>query len=42
MFTENLNAPQPGSLGMLADPDLRGEDTEDWLRRSWDAGRDRS
>jgi hypothetical protein len=42
MVTENLNASQPRSLRMLADPGLRGEDTEDWLRRSRDAGRDRS
>jgi hypothetical protein len=36
MITEKPNTPQPRSVGILADPDLRGEDTEDWLRGAWD------
>jgi len=40
-FLGDLGTPQPRSIGILADPKLRGEDTEDWLRHAWDAYRDR-
>jgi Arc/MetJ-type ribon-helix-helix transcriptional regulator len=41
LFLGELNTPPPRSLGILADPELRGEDTEDWLRGAWDAHRDK-
>jgi hypothetical protein len=42
VFLGELSTPPPRSLGMLADPGLRGEDTEDWLRGAWDAQRDKT
>jgi Arc/MetJ-type ribon-helix-helix transcriptional regulator len=41
LFLGDMSTPQPRSLGILADPELRGEDTEDWLRGAWDAPRDK-
>jgi Ribbon-helix-helix protein, copG family len=39
-FLGELGTPQPRSIGMLADPELRAEQTEGWLRDAWDAYRD--
>jgi len=38
-FLGEVGTPQPRSIGILADPELHGEDTEDWLRTAWDANR---
>ncbi|HEX8863089.1 MAG TPA: hypothetical protein VGC06_29125 [Actinomycetes bacterium] len=37
MTIEKPQVPQPRAVGILADPDLWAEDTEDWLRAAWDA-----
>jgi predicted transcriptional regulator len=41
IFLGDLGSRQPRSIGILADPELRGEQTEDWLRDAWNAHRDR-
>lgn len=41
IFLGELGKPQPRSIGILDDPELRGEHAEAWLRQAWDAHRDR-
>jgi Arc/MetJ-type ribon-helix-helix transcriptional regulator len=36
-FLGTVQPPRPRSIGMGDNPDLHGEDTEDWLRRNWRA-----
>jgi hypothetical protein len=36
-FLGSVEPPMPRSIGIADDPDLHGEDTEDWLRRNWRA-----
>jgi hypothetical protein len=36
-FLGTVQPPKARSIGIVDDPDLRGEDTEDWLRRNWRA-----
>jgi hypothetical protein len=30
-----VERPKARSIGIVDDPNLHGEDTEDWLRRNW-------
>jgi plasmid stability protein len=36
-FLGTVEPPKARSIGIVDDPDLHGEDTEDWLRRNWGA-----
>lgn len=35
LFLARWRRPMPRSIGSFGDPDLRGEDVEDWLRANW-------
>jgi hypothetical protein len=36
-FVGEHRRPRPASIGIIDDPDLTGEGSEDWLRRAWEA-----
>jgi hypothetical protein len=36
-FLGTVQSPRARSIGIVDDPDLHGEDSEDWLRRAWGA-----
>jgi hypothetical protein len=36
-FVGQYERPRPASIGIIDDPGLTGEASEDWLRHAWDA-----
>jgi hypothetical protein len=36
-FLGTVERPRPRSIGIVDDPNLHGEDTEEWLRQNWRA-----